>query len=120
MTASSAAPSADSTADSMRAVQPAISASSCAAGGATLAEEIGVELLGQVPLEAAVATGGDVGAPVALDGDGPAAEAFRAIARMIATETVPPVAMAGCSARLLDAVEIALGPTRSPASIATS
>ena len=43
-------------------------------------------------------------------GDGPAADAFRAIADRIVTEIVPPVDMAGCSARLLDAVEKALGP----------
>ncbi len=79
-------------------------------GGQALADEIGVELLGQVPLEPAVAAGGDDGEPVALDGDGPAAEAFRAIAERLVTETVPPVEMAGCSARLLDAVERALGP----------
>jgi ATP-binding protein involved in chromosome partitioning len=79
-------------------------------GGRALAAEVGVPLLGQVPLEPAVAAGGDAGAPVAIDGQGPAAEAFRAIARQIVTETVPPVAMAGCSARLLDAVEVALGP----------
>jgi ATP-binding protein involved in chromosome partitioning len=83
-------------------------------GGAALAEEIGVELLGQVPLEAAVAAGGDAGTPVALDGDGPAAVAFRAIAELIVTETVPPVEMAGCSARVLDAVEVALGPKPAP------
>src|SRR5262245_43988721 len=79
-------------------------------GGRALADEVGVELLGQVPIEPAVAAGGDSGQPVALDGTGPAAEAFRAIAHTIVTETVPPVAMAGCSARLLDAVEAALGP----------
>jgi ATP-binding protein involved in chromosome partitioning len=79
-------------------------------GGAALAEEIGVELLGQVPLEPALSAGGDAGAPVALDGTGPAAEALRAIATRIVTETVPPVAMAGCSARLLESVEAALGP----------
>jgi ATP-binding protein involved in chromosome partitioning len=79
-------------------------------GGQALADAIGVELLGQVPIEPAVAAGGDRGRPVALDGDGPAAEAFRAIARKIVTETVPPVAMAGCSARVLDAVERLLGP----------
>ena len=72
--------------------------------------EVGAELLGQVPIESAVAAGGDSGQPVALDGTGPAAQAFRAIAHTIVTETVPPVAMAGCSARLLDAVEAALGP----------
>jgi ATP-binding protein involved in chromosome partitioning len=79
-------------------------------GGQTLADEIGVELLGQVPLEPAVATGGDEGVPVVLDGGGLAADAFRAIAARLVTETVPPVDMAGCSARLLDAVERALGP----------
>jgi ATP-binding protein involved in chromosome partitioning len=79
-------------------------------GGQTLADEIGVELLGQVPLETAVAAGGDAGTPVVLDGDGPAAVAFAAIAERLATEIAPPVDMAGCSARLLDAVEQALGP----------
>jgi len=79
-------------------------------GGQALADEIGVELLGQIPIEPAVATGGDTGEPVALAHDGAAAQAFRAIARTILAETAPPVVMAGCSARLLDAVEVALGP----------
>ncbi len=79
-------------------------------GGQALADEVGAELLGQVPLEPAVAAGGDRGQPVALDGEGPAAEAFRAIAAKLVTETVPPVQMAGCSARMLDAVLAALGP----------
>jgi ATP-binding protein involved in chromosome partitioning len=89
-------------------------------GGQTLADEVGVELLGQIPLEASVSAGGDAGEPVVLAGTGPAADAFRAIAQKIVTETVPPVAMAGCSARLLDAVEVVLGPkpTASPASSA--
>ena len=39
-------------------------------GGQALADEIGVELLGQVPIEAAVAAGGDAGVPVALDRHG--------------------------------------------------
>jgi ATP-binding protein involved in chromosome partitioning len=78
-------------------------------GGQTLADEVGTELLGSIPIEPSVATGGDRGEPVSL-GEGPAAEAFRAIARLIVEETVPPVSMAGCSARLLDAVEAALGP----------
>jgi ATP-binding protein involved in chromosome partitioning len=79
-------------------------------GGQALADEVGINLLGQVPIEAAVAAGGDAGEPVALRGDGPAAQAFRAIAEKIVSETVPPVAMRGCSARLIDAVEAALGP----------
>jgi ATP-binding protein involved in chromosome partitioning len=69
-------------------------------GGEALADEIGVPLLGQVPIEPAVADGGDTGEPVSLRGDGPAARAFRDIANLIITETVPPVRMAECSARI--------------------
>jgi ATP-binding protein involved in chromosome partitioning len=68
-------------------------------GGQALADEIGVPLLGQIPLEPSVAAGSDVGEPVALTGTGPAAEAFRAVAHQIVTETVPPVQMDDCSAR---------------------
>ena len=76
-------------------------------GGAQLAEDAGVPLLGQIPLEAAVSQGGDNGEPVAL-GEGPAADAFRAIAAIILTEAIPPAEMAGCSARMLDAAVAAL------------
>jgi ATP-binding protein involved in chromosome partitioning len=76
-------------------------------GGAELAHEAGVPLLGAVPLEPSVSAGGDEGTPVAL-GEGPAAEAFRAIAAHIVEEAVPPAAMAGCSARMLDAAVAAL------------
>jgi ATP-binding protein involved in chromosome partitioning len=76
-------------------------------GGDTLAHDAGAPLLGRIPLEPAVAAGGDAGAPVAL-GDGPAADAFRAIADRIVEEAVPPVAMAGCSARMLEAAVRAL------------
>jgi ATP-binding protein involved in chromosome partitioning len=79
-------------------------------GGQNLADEIGVELLGQVPIEAGVAAGGDTGEPIVMTGSSPAAVALRGIAEKIVTETVPVVAMAGCSARLLDAVEATLGP----------
>ncbi|MGA1505363.1 MAG: Mrp/NBP35 family ATP-binding protein [Ilumatobacteraceae bacterium] len=78
-------------------------------GGATLANEIGAELLGQVPIETAVASGSDSGEPVALSGSSPAAEVFRDIAKKIVAATVPVTEMAGCSARLLESVEIALG-----------
>jgi len=76
-------------------------------GGAQLAEDAGVPLLGQIPLEAAVSLGGDVGEPVVL-GEGPAADAFRAIADLILTEAIPPAEMAGCSARMLEAAVAAL------------
>ena len=86
-------------------------------GGPALAESIGAPLLGQVPLEPAVSAGGDAGTPISIDGDSVAADVFRAIAARIVAEIAPPstgptVDMAGCSARMLDAVEIALGPKR--------
>ncbi len=76
-------------------------------GGAELAADAGVPLLGQIPLEPAVSTGGDDGQPVVL-GDGAAADAFRAIAERILTDAVPLAEMAGCSARMLDAAVAAL------------
>ena len=81
-------------------------------GGAALAADIDAPLLGQVPLEPAVAAGNDAGRPVAFEGDGAAAVTFRAIASRIVDEIAPPVVaagvdMAGCSARLLDAVTAA-------------
>src|SRR5438874_3577957 len=76
-------------------------------GGEACAHDAGAPLLGSVPLEASVASGGDVGVPVAL-GEGPAADAFRAIAARIVEEAVPPVAMAGCTARMLEAALEAL------------
>ena len=78
-------------------------------GGAALAREIGADLLGQVPIENAVAHGSDTGEPVALSGSSPAAEVFRDIAKQIIAATVPAGEMAGCSARLLESVEVALG-----------
>jgi ATP-binding protein involved in chromosome partitioning len=76
-------------------------------GGDELARTAGVPLLGRVPIEATVSDGGDRGQPVSL-GEGPAADAFRDIARQLVDEYVPPVAMAGCSARMLDAALDAL------------
>lgn len=76
-------------------------------GGERLAAEAGVPLIGSIPLEPEVSNGGDEGRPVAL-GEGRAADAFRAIAERIATDIAPPVEMAGCTARLLDAAARAL------------
>jgi ATP-binding protein involved in chromosome partitioning len=77
-------------------------------GGSRLAAELGVPLLGTIPLEPSVAAGGDAGQPAAL-GQGPARAAFSALADRV-VEAVPPVEMSGCSARMLDAIEEALGP----------
>ncbi len=79
-------------------------------GGQRLADEIGVPLVGSVPLDPNVAAGGDAGVPIALDGLGPLAGIFAAIAERVVTEVSPLVEMAGCSARLLERVEQALGP----------
>jgi ATP-binding protein involved in chromosome partitioning len=81
-------------------------------GGAELAEDIGVPLLASVPLEPALASGGDNGDPVVLLGQGPAAVALRALVGQIVEQVAPPrdseVDMSGCSARLLEAVAAAL------------
>ena len=71
-------------------------------GGQSLANDIGAELLGQVPIEPSVAAGGDSGEPVALAGNGVAAVAFRDIAAKIAAQTVSFDAMSGCAARDVD------------------
>lgn len=76
-------------------------------GGQSLADDIGVPLLGSVPIEPVVSEGGDTGQPAAL-GEGAAADEIRSIATAIAEEHVPPVEMAGCSARMLDAAMAAL------------
>jgi ATP-binding protein involved in chromosome partitioning len=75
-------------------------------GGEALAGDIGVPLLARVPLEADVASGGDRGAPVALERPHSAAgEAFSELARRVAEELMPPVEMSGCTARIFAAAE---------------
>jgi len=87
-------------------------------GGQRLADSIGVPLLGSVPLDAAVAAGGDVGSPVVLAGSGsvdgigpagvgPAGAAFRAIATRVAEDVLPVVELTGCTARMLENIEAA-------------
>lgn len=76
-------------------------------GGEELANEIGVPLLGKVPIDGAVASGGDEGEPVIL-GSGPAADVLNEIVDSLVNEIVPPVEMAGCSARMFDAMAAAL------------
>jgi ATP-binding protein involved in chromosome partitioning len=72
-------------------------------GGAALAKEIDAPLLGGVPLEPAVSEGGDTGRPVVMSHpDSPAARAFRALAQTISAEVLPPIEMAGCTARIFE------------------
>jgi len=76
-------------------------------GGESLATEIGAPLLGRIPLDPAVAEGSDIGEPAVL-GDSVAVEALKSVALALSEEHVPPVEMAGCSARMLDAAVAAL------------
>ena len=82
-----------------------------AGGGTRLAGAIGAPLLGQVPLDASVAVGGDSGQPAALKG-GRAAEAFAVIVDALAEGAIEPDAMASCTARVFEQVEAALGPAK--------
>ncbi len=76
-------------------------------GGDELAAELGVPMLGSIPIDAEVAAGGDTGEPTVL-GTGPAAEALQAIVDTIVEEAVPPLEMAGCSARILEAAQASI------------
>jgi ATP-binding protein involved in chromosome partitioning len=59
-----------------------------AGGGARTADELGLPLLGSVPLDPAVVVGGDTGAPVVLERpDSPSAKAFAEIAERVAEAT---------------------------------
>jgi ATP-binding protein involved in chromosome partitioning len=73
-------------------------------GGQALADEVGVELLGQIPIEPAVAAGGDNGEPLVITSSSEAARIFTAIAAHIIAETPELNDMAGCSARDEDVV----------------
>ena len=81
-------------------------------GGERLSTELGVPLVGSVPLHPDVVSGGDNGTPVAM-GDGPLADTFSALATAIVTDIAPVVEVAGCTAQLLERVEEALGAVES-------
>jgi ATP-binding protein involved in chromosome partitioning len=74
-------------------------------GGQRLADEIEVPLLGSIPLEPAVSSGGDNGEPVVLTNTGPAALAFSVIVDDLITEIAPPIDIEGCTAHILIALE---------------
>ncbi|MGH9006820.1 MAG: P-loop NTPase [Acidimicrobiales bacterium] len=76
-------------------------------GGERLAAEIGVPLVGTVPIHPAIGAGGDAGSPVAL-GDGELAAVFAELARVVAEEVAPLLETSGCTARLLDRVKDAV------------
>jgi ATP-binding protein involved in chromosome partitioning len=54
-------------------------------GGARMAKELGVDFLGEIPIDPRVAEGGDAGKPIVLFApDSPVAESFRALAGTVA------------------------------------
>jgi ATP-binding protein involved in chromosome partitioning len=75
-------------------------------GGDALATEIGVELLGRIPIENTLALGSDSGEPVAISGAGQAAGEFARIADQIIESTVPLESLSGCSARSPEAAAV--------------
>ena len=81
-----------------------------AGGGTALSADLGVPLVGQIPLEPAVSTANDAGSPLAVAAPGSlAAAAFADVARQIVDELLPPVDMQSCTARVLAAADAALG-----------
>jgi len=72
-------------------------------GGAALAAEIGAPLVAQIPIEPEVAAGADAGTPIALRApDSPAGRAFHDLAARVVDDLLPPIEMAGCTARILE------------------
>ncbi len=79
-------------------------------GAKFLAEDLGTELLGEIPLVQSIRESGDVGRPVAMQEDGPLREAFTETTKRMLTqlmsrnENLPPTEivritnMSGCSA----------------------
>ena len=69
-------------------------------GGVTLADELGVPLLGSIPIDPRVAEGSDAGKPVVVDAPlSPAARAITETAGRI-TDILPPLALDNCVGRL--------------------
>lgn len=81
-------------------------------GGAALADDLGVPLLGQVPLEPALSAGADAGKPLVMTSpETPAAVAIDSVAGQIVDDLLPPLDMAGCTVHLVEAAEAAGTPT---------
>ena len=78
-----------------------------------LADEIGAPLLASIPLEPAVALGGDKGEPAVLALGSEIAEVFAGLVRVV-IQACPVVEMTGCSARLLEVLEATAASPASP------
>ena len=83
-------------------------------GGRRLAAELGVPLVGTIPLHPDMARGGDEGDPAAL-GDGELARVFAELARVVTEEVAPIIETSGCTARMLEHIEQAVAAGVPPA-----
>lgn len=80
-------------------------------GGDELAQSLGVPLIGSIPLDEHIVSGGDRGTPVVrAHPDNPSARSFAAAARRI-TELVPPAQDETCTARVARLLEALDAPT---------
>jgi ATP-binding protein involved in chromosome partitioning len=74
-------------------------------GGDELAAALNVPLIGRIPLDPAVVSGGDDGVPVTVeDPDNPASRAFEAAAARL-VELLPPAEMETCTGRIAKLIE---------------
>jgi ATP-binding protein involved in chromosome partitioning len=55
-------------------------------GGKRLANEYGVEFLGEIPLVQSIREGGDNGSPIVLDNESPVSKAFSELATSVAKQ----------------------------------
>jgi ATP-binding protein involved in chromosome partitioning len=76
-------------------------------GGRALADELGVPLLAEIALRADIGRGGDIGEPAVLLED--RSGVIHQLAQRILRDVAPPIGAPGCSARMLDSIERAVG-----------
>ena len=77
-------------------------------GGERLATQLGVPLVGSIPLHPDMARAGDEGEPVAL-GHGALRRVFDGLAGRVSGEIAPLVERSSCTARLLEQIDAAVG-----------
>ena len=74
-------------------------------GGDSLAAEIGVPVIGRIPLHPEMVASADRGEPIASSTTGPLAEAFSELASAVSRDIAPVVDTASCTARMLEDME---------------
>lgn len=77
-------------------------------GGDRLAREVGVPVIGRIPLHPQMVASGDTGEPVTYSDSGPLSDAFAELAKYVAGEMAP-VVDTSCTARMIEDIERGLG-----------